>query len=189
LEDCWLSIKFFFAVGSPETVMSSVWKVTAKQGEMDVYISESGSGQQMHVSLHRDEWHVSVWKEFVKHGRDRGYPNPAKSPSYPMKWGVSEIASGLMMPFRLLIPTNELRPSVPGWRLAQPVRWLDPPPANFVYEIRFYLIKRPLVIQSPDGVILELWKRPRKDGWELLVLAKALPHSTELSGDASILSQ
>jgi hypothetical protein len=165
--------EFFFAVGSPETVMSSVGKVTAKQGQMDVYISESGSGQQMHVSLHTNIWQVTVWKEFTKYGRNRGYPNPAKSPTHPMKWSVSEIASGLMMPFRLLIPTSELRPAVPGWRSAQPVRWLDQPPANFVYEIRFYLINRPLVIQSPDEVILELWKRPRMNGWELVVLAKA----------------
>jgi hypothetical protein len=165
---------FFFAVGSPETSMSSVWKVTAKQGEMDVYISESGSGQQMHVSLHANIWQVTVWKEFTKHGRNRGYPNPAKRPTHPVKWSVSEIAPGLMMPFRLLIPTSELRPQVPGWRAALPVRWLDQPPANFVYEIRFYLINRPLVIQSPDGAILELWKRPLKNGWELVVLAKAL---------------
>ena len=140
---------------------------------MDVYISESESGHQMHVSLHPNKWQVTVWKEFVKHGRNRGYPNPARSSSHPIQWGVSEVAPGLMMPFRLLIPTSELRPPVPGWRAAQPVRWLDQPPANFVYEIRFYLLNRPLVIQSPDEVILELWKRPLKNGWELVVLAKA----------------
>ena len=139
--------EFFFTVGSPETVMSSVWKVTAKRGWMDVYICESSSGQQMHVSLHRDRWHVAVWKEFVKYGRNRGYASPAASMVYPMKWGISEIAPGLMMPFYLLIPTSELRPPAPGWSTTQPVRWLDPPPANFVYEIRFYLINRPLSIE------------------------------------------
>src|SRR5215470_19285533 len=99
--------KFFFAVGSPKTVMSSVWKVTAKRGKlrwMDVYISESGSGQHMHVGLHRDEWHVAVWRELVKHGRNRGYPNPSPRNAYPKRWGVNEIAPGLRMPFRLLIP-------------------------------------------------------------------------------------
>src|SRR5215467_2932210 len=75
---------FFFAVGSSETVMSSVWKVTAKQGEMDVYISESGSGQHMHVSLHQEQWQVSVRKEFVTYGRDRGSPHPAMSWKHPM---------------------------------------------------------------------------------------------------------
>src|SRR6266699_226796 len=116
--------------------MSSVWKVNTKPGKIDVYIQESGSGQQFHVSLHREKWQVTVWKEFTKYGRNRGKPNPAKSKTHPITWKVREIKPGLMMPFRILIPTSELRPPVPGWSTTQPVRWLDPTPADFVYEVR-----------------------------------------------------
>ncbi len=55
---------YFFAVGSPETVMSSVWKVRTQPGKKDIYISESGSFDSFHVSLHRNnECHVAVMKE------------------------------------------------------------------------------------------------------------------------------
>src|SRR5215470_7567849 len=63
-----------------------------------------------------------------------------------------------------------------------------------IAKIRFYLISRPLNIQSPDGAILELWQHPLKDGWELVVLAKALPlpdqerHNIELMRQQGLLA-
>src|SRR5262249_10285170 len=136
-----------------------------------------------------EQWQVSVRKEFVKYGRDRGSPYPAMSWRRPMQWGVSEIAPDLRMPFRLWIPTRELRPPVPGWRAAHLVRWLEPPPMNCVYEIGFYLTKKLLIIHSPDSTLLALWQRPRIEGWELVVLAKALLLSDQEQQSMDLLRQ
>jgi hypothetical protein len=169
--------EYCFAVGCPEAVMSSVWKVQVRPRKRDIFISESGSFTLFHISLHRDDrCHLAVREDIAKHGRDRGNPTPPKGKYYTDKWKAGDIKPDLKMPFRLVIPASELRPPTPGWSTMQQVRWLRTPYANCAYEIRLYLSKRDFAVYSPDGEIVELWRRPFVNEWALLVLAKILPY-------------
>src|SRR5205807_3689512 len=131
----------------------------------------SGSSNLFHVSLHRDDTCLlTVRKDYVKYGQSRGNPNPPRKRGHPRRWKAADIAPGIKMPFRLLIPASELRPPVPGWNTTNPIQWLPAPLTAYAYEIRLYLGKEPFDVHSLDGDIDLLCQRPLVDGWELQVL-------------------
>jgi hypothetical protein len=170
--------EYFFAVGSHETVMSSVWRVWTWPGKSDIYISEQGSVGSFKASLHQDgRYRMGFAQEFVQQQRARGNWNLADRATD--KWKATEIAPGIQMPFRLLIPANELRPSAPGWSTKKQVIWLPVPPSNCAYEIRLYLgnthVRESITVHSPDGGLAGLWQRPLANGWVLVLLAKVGP--------------
>jgi len=167
--------EYFFAVGSPETVMSSVWRVWTWPCKSDIYISEQGSVNSFKASLHQDgRYRIGFVQEFVHQQRARGNWNLADRATD--KWKATEIALGIQMPFRLLIPASELRQPALGWSTKKQVIWLPAPPSNFAYEIRLYLgnthVRESITVHSPDGDLAGLWQRPLVNGWVLVLLAK-----------------
>lgn len=170
--------EYFFAVGSPETVMSSVWRIWTWPGKSDIYFSEKGSVGSFKVSLHQDgTYRIGFANQFVREQRARGNWNIRNR--LTDKWIAPEVKHGIQMPFCLLIPGSELRAPEPGWVTKKPVVWLPEVPANLAYEIRLYLgntrVRDSITVNSPDGGLGGLWKRPLPDGWILVVLAKRGP--------------
>lgn len=170
--------EYFFAVGSPERVMSSIWRIWTWPGKSDVYISEKGAVGSFKVSLHQDgTYRIGFANQFVREHRARGNWNIRDRATD--KWIAPEVRLGIQMPFRLFIPGSELRPPEAGWVTKKPVVWLREVPANFAYEIRLYLgntrVRNSITVNSPDGGLGGLWTRPLPDGWVLVVLAKRGP--------------
>jgi hypothetical protein len=123
--------EYFFAVGSPGTVMSCVWHIWTWLNGHDIYITEQGSLNSFHASLHKnDKCHITFTKEFIVEQRKHGNFTLTNRTRKTHEWKTTEIMEGVQLPFRLLIPASELHPSAPGWSTQKQVVCLPIPPSD-----------------------------------------------------------
>ncbi len=180
--------KFYFCIGNPEGLRSTVWKTYSGSNiKSDVYIQSRMMGSEMKISLHEsglcqcsftDDW----VQKYNKHNAER----------HIERWQRQEPTSTLAtLIFQIIIPESELRQVESNERL-QKVTWIEKPPVGYATKVVCYLTP-PLEAENLEGAkfpypLVNYFRLPSKHWFVLLVSQekmtqeniKALNHAQEL---------
>jgi hypothetical protein len=172
--------EYFFAVGSPQTVTSTVWKIWAWPGKTDVYVTEKGLTNSLKVSLHQSgDYRVAFSRRFVQQEKAAGKWKRKKRETD--EWTATFIQPGIQLPFRMLIPASELRLVGQGWTSQKPIDWLPTPPDACGEEFGLFLagagFPLPGYLQTDGRDGIHRWVRPLTSSVTLYVLSKTVPIS------------
>lgn len=123
-----------FGVRSDNGLVSSTWKILTKNNE--IYLLERQTGNSFKVSLHKSgNWQISFTSEFIA---DKEIPNQNR---HIDKWKAptDNIAPGMTLAFRIIIPESELREPVSTSK--KKIEWIKAPKEKHYVEIDVILTK------------------------------------------------
>jgi hypothetical protein len=107
-----------FAVGSSAGPRSTIWKLWAQGG--DAYLTPATPGPSFKVSFHASGQchynlpdHPTAWR---KPGLE--------VPRFLDKWRPTSVGNGVLNPFRIIVPSAELRPASMRANTNKPVVWI-----------------------------------------------------------------
>lgn len=123
-----------FGVRADSGLVSSTWKILAKNNE--IYLLERKMGSYFKVSLHKSgNWQISFTSEFIA---DKKIPNQSR---HIDKWKAptDNIINGVTLAFRIIIPESELRKPISTSR--KKIEWIKAPEEEHCVEIDVILTK------------------------------------------------
>lgn len=128
-----------FGVEAPDGRRSTDWAVWATKNADDVYIAGRDLGGHIKISLHQSgRWHhgytSEAWGEIGDSSELRHLQQWPRPP---------EIAPGVTLGFRIVVPTTELRPGPSTQSTSRsPVYTVPPPDTHDAVAFETYLINR-----------------------------------------------
>lgn len=119
-----------FGVKNNQELCSRTWKVWAMGDE--VYVLNRKLGHYFKASLHASgNWQISYSSDFA---RKRKIENKKRHIAQWLR-PKNNIADGVTLAFRLLIPTSELRKYTSSSKNSKKIFWIDAPENNYAIEI------------------------------------------------------
>ena len=127
-----------FAVGSASGPRSTVWKLLAHDRE--AYLVPATPGPSVKVSFHETgQCHYSL-PTHASAVRSAG----SRVPALLDVWKPTSMSDTLTTPFRIIVPTDELRSAAVVESERKPVIWISPTEGASATVIFFILAQRPL---------------------------------------------
>jgi hypothetical protein len=113
---------------------SAIWRLWIwGRRRADIYLSVRSFAGALKISLHQSErCQVSFTSEFVAFLEERGLRLPAGR--HIDTWPSPEIAPGVRLPVRIVVPASELR-AMKALPANKPVLWVPAPPQDRVTEL------------------------------------------------------
>jgi len=140
-----------FAVGNPTEPRSSIWRVwTAKSPKSDVYLAARSLAGTLKVSLHES----GIWRSaFVSQNVPRFlHSSEDRSRRLIQEWSrPSELAPGVTLAFRIVVPTSDLTYSPLATSDQNKVVWIPPPAVTHLTEICIFFTAPSVRVPSWPG--------------------------------------
>jgi len=146
----WKAIRF--GVKSPEGSRSNTWRCWTQTGgsKHDFYVMSRAMKGALKTSMHQSgQWHVAFSKEFIdKTSSEIGWTQDNRKIDEWLR--PAEIAPGIILAYRLLIPESALTIRVTSGD-DKDVVWIPSPPKGMATEISFLLTSPKVAISDWPG--------------------------------------
>lgn len=141
-----------FAVGSLDGPRSMIWRLwTGMPKRSDVYLAPRGAAASLKASLHQSGlWQVSFTTQFVENPKGGVWWEGSR---HIDRWTrPADISPGVILAFRIVIPTSELRVMPVEIKENKCISWFTPPPIEKVAEFAIILTKPEVVTSDWPGM-------------------------------------
>lgn len=140
------SLTFRFAVGSTDGPRSGIWTLWTPSDSSEVYVAARQLAGSLKVSLHASgNWQAAFTTQFVdKLSRESKWSRGSR---HVDKWRrPEEIAPGITLALRVLVPHSELHATPIKLPSTKPVTWVSASGNEYVSEFSVYFAAPQVVI-------------------------------------------
>lgn len=168
-----------FGVEADDGRASTVWRLWTVTTADDVYIAGRATGSWIKASLHAS----GRWQHgFTSEAQNTGWASESGSRYFELWQRPPEVASGVTLALRIVIPTSQLRPGPSTRGRGREVRRLPPPPRadGVVFDV-FLLAEGHQVVQLERSNRVGRIALP--SGGTVEVVARTISFDADLSED------